>query len=63
MNYNDLSEEQKAKAAECKTPEELLALTKEEGYEISAEELDAISGGDWVSTPDYTQCPNWELGV
>ncbi|MBP3893766.1 MAG: hypothetical protein J6D34_06965 [Atopobiaceae bacterium] len=64
MKYNELTEEQKAKAAECKTPEELIALAKDEGIELSAEQLDAISGGDdWVPVPDYKQCPHWELGV
>jgi hypothetical protein len=62
MEYNDLSDEQKAKAAKCKTPEELLALAKEEGYELNDEEIDAVSGG-WDGVPDFTQCPHWELGV
>ena len=52
MKFNDLSEEQKAKAAKCKTPEELLALAKEEGYELNDEEIDAISGGKWDAVPD-----------
>lgn len=63
MEYNELTEEQKAKAAKCKTPEELIALAKDEGIELSTEQLHAISGGDWVAVPDYTQCPHWELGV
>ena len=63
MEYNDLSDEQKAKAAKCKTPEELLALAKEEGYELNDEEIDAVSGGEWDAVPDFTQCPHWELGV
>ena len=63
MEFNDLSEEQKAKAAKCQTPEELLALAEEEGYSLSTEELDAISGGKWDAVPDYRQCPHWELGV
>ena len=63
MEYNNLSDEQKAKAAKCKTPEELLALAKEEGYELNDEEIDAVSGGKWDGVPDYTKCPHWELGV
>ena len=39
MNFEDLTDEQKAKARECKTPEDVLALAKEEGYELSEEEL------------------------
>ena len=55
MKFNDLSEEQKAKAAKCKTPEELLALAKEEGYELNDEEIDAVSGGKWDAVPDYVR--------
>ena len=46
MKFNDLTEEQKAKALACKSPEELLALAKAEGYDLSDDELDAISGGN-----------------
>ncbi|MBQ9042512.1 MAG: Nif11-like leader peptide family natural product precursor [Eggerthellaceae bacterium] len=45
MNFNDLTEEQKAKARACKTPEEMLALAREEGYELPDEDLEAVSGG------------------
>jgi len=38
----------KAKAEKCKTHEELLALAKEAGYELSDGQLEEISGGvDW----------------
>ena len=37
------------KAADCKTPEELLALAKKEGYKLSDEEMAAVSGGSWSS--------------
>ena len=50
MDFNNLSEELKQKALACKSPEELLALAKEEGYELSDADLDAVSGGD-----------NWDL--
>ena len=49
MNFEDLTDEQKAKARECKTPEDVLALAKEEGYELSEEELEEVSGG-WCPT-------------
>lgn len=47
MKLDDLSEEQKAKVTACKTADELVALAKEEGLELSDEQLDSISGGDW----------------
>ena len=45
MSFDDLSPEIKEKAAACKTTEDILALANEVGYELSEEELDAISGG------------------
>ena len=45
MDFKDLSPELKAKAEQCKTPEELLALASAEGYELSDEEIEQISGG------------------
>ena len=43
----DISPELREKAAACKTPDELLELARQEGYELSDEELSGISGGDW----------------
>ncbi len=56
MMIDDLTPEQKEKALACKTPEELLALAKAEGYELSEEELGAISGGEsiWDGCDTYT---------
>lgn len=45
MKFEDLTPELQAKAAACQTDEELLALAKDEGYELSVEELEGISGG------------------
>ena len=46
----DISPELREKAKACKTPEELLALAKKEGYKLSEEELSAVSGGvSWSS--------------
>lgn len=46
MDFKNLPEELKAKAAACKSPEDMLALAKEAGYELSDEELQGISGGE-----------------
>ena len=40
-----LTEEQVAKVKACKNSDELLALAKEEGIELSDEQLKAVSGG------------------
>ena len=45
MKFKDLSPELREKAEACKTPEELLALAKSEGYKLSEAELEANSGG------------------
>ena len=46
--WSELTEEQKAKAKGCRTPEELLSLAREEGYELSEDELGAVAGGiEW----------------
>ena len=40
-----LSEEQIAKVKACKSHEELLALAEQEGIELTAEQLEVVSGG------------------
>lgn len=45
-----LTEEQIAKAKACKNQEELLKLAKEEGIELTSEQLEAISGGGACSS-------------
>ena len=62
MNFEDMTPEQQQKARACKTPEELLMLAHEEGYELNEDELAAISGGvswDCISDcQDHTPCPS-----
>lgn len=53
---NGLTEEQIAKVKACKNSEELLALAKDEGVELTDEQLAAVSGGVCTSTPDF-KCP------
>ena len=43
---NTLTDEQKRKIEAAQTPEELLAIAKETGYELSQEQLDSVAGGD-----------------
>jgi len=59
MNLEDLSPELQEKVKACTTPEELLALAKEQGHELSEEELDAIAGGRKWGEP----CEDWICGV
>ena len=51
-----LSEEQVAKIRNCKTHEEMLKLAKEEGVELTDEQLEVVSGGGVCSSLTRT-CP------
>ena len=59
MKFEDLTPEQREKAKACKTPEDIIALAKQEGYKLSDEELQAVSGG-WGDCDD---CGDEECGV
>ena len=61
MNFDELTDEQKAKAMACKSAEELVELAKSEGVELSEEQLDSIAGGDSFWCPTATSCPNYEI--
>ena len=54
MNFHEISPEMKAKAMECKTPEEIVKLAESEGYELTDEELEAIAGGSWCLSRSCT---------
>ncbi len=45
MEFDELSEDLKERAKACKTPEEMLALAKDEGMVLSDEDLEQIAGG------------------
>ena len=57
-----LTEEQKEKLEECRTPEEVTAFAGKEGIELSEEMLDAIAGGNipdhHISLNDCYLCSN-----
>ena len=50
-----LTDEQIAKLRECKNHDELLNLAKQEGVELTDEQLEVISGGGVCSSD---KCPN-----
>ena len=56
-----MTPEQIEKAKACKTAEELFALAKEEGMELSEKELDAVSGGTWING-QYFKCTTFGCG-
>ena len=52
-----LSNEQIAKIKKCKNTDEILALAKSEGTELTEEQLAAVSGGGCI-LGEYPDCPN-----
>ena len=59
-----LTDEQKKKIETAKTPEELLSLVKEAGYELTQDQLEDVAGGQiWCRfvCDTHDQCPvKWE---
>ncbi len=48
MDLSKISPELKARLLECTSPEELADLAKEEGIELTDEQLESVAGGtDW----------------
>ena len=46
MDYDDLTPEQRERVKACKSAEELVALAKEYGVELTDEQAASVSGGD-----------------
>ena len=64
MKFNELTDEQKSKFAEAKSPEEILEMAKAEGYELTDEQLEAISGGGFWKEECYCpKCGSHDVGV
>ncbi len=51
-----LSQEQIAKLKKCKDNEEILKAAKEEGLELTDEQLDAVNGGNCLTDFDCPKC-------
>ena len=57
VDFKDLSEEQRAKVAGAGTAEDLVRIAMEEGYELTDDELEQISGGGiWLPGVECPYC-------
>ena len=52
-----LSEEQIKKVEACKSSDEIIALAKAEGVELTDEQLEAVSGGNCFTSFEFRKCP------
>ena len=57
MRIENMTPEQIEQAKKCETPEERLAFVKENGIELTDEQLDAMSGGELWSEAPEGGCP------
>ena len=59
MNYRDLTAQQQEQLKGCTTAEELLALAKSEGVELTDDQLEQVAGGfdlaKWID--DFANAP------
>ena len=53
MEFKDLTDEQKEKVRAAKSSEELAAIAREEGVELTDDQLEAISGGEWYTAGSW----------
>ena len=51
-----LSEEQIQKLKGCKGPEEMLRAAKQEGIELTDEQLEAVNGGNCITDVNCPKC-------
>ena len=56
MENPNVTKEQVARLKACESAEEVLALAKQEGIELTDAQLDAVSGGWGGDTPNCPYC-------
>ena len=54
--FSKLTDEQKKAVEAAQSPEELLAVAKETGYEMSPEQLNAVAEGSWCADHCAAYC-------
>lgn len=56
MELKDLNVDQREKLRQASTMNDVVAIAKEEGIELTDEQLETLSGGAWYGCSNYT-CP------
>ena len=59
MDFSKLSPELRAKAEKCKSMDELLDIAKNDGVELTAEQLDYVSGGSDSYSDGSEDCKSY----
>ena len=54
--FSKLTDEQKKAVEAARSPEELLALAKEAGYELTTDQLQDVAGGSTWNCPRLGPC-------
>ena len=58
MNFDDLKNPDfQGRLQKTARPEDIFAIAREEGYELTDEELEGVAGGSWDSSAT-PECPN-----
>ncbi len=56
MRTEDMTPEQLEEVKSLQTPEEMFAYAKDNGIDLTEEEMDSISGGDWFLSARCPKC-------
>ena len=66
MKFEDITSELMEKAKSCTTADELVALAKAEGMELTDEQLEDVAGGSWSGTTNTCNafgCGGWDCSM
>ncbi|MBR1830471.1 MAG: Nif11-like leader peptide family natural product precursor [Atopobiaceae bacterium] len=61
IDFDDLTPQKKDQIRACNSSEELIALAKKEGYELTDEQIEGIAGG-WGCHSHSDDCINHHVG-
>ena len=59
--FKGLTEDQITKVKACSCTSDLLQLAKDEGFELTEEQLEAVNGGFLIRLPDCPKCKSSDV--